>query len=90
MELTPSYSQLWLGPYGWTSAYPPDYNEQMGLMSESVTALSSVFGTRYVYGPSYTTIYPSMRTFSHASCSSFGWQQRLDLRPARYCPLLRH
>jgi len=54
-----SYSQLWLGPYGWTSAYPPDYNVQMDLMAQSVSALSAVFGTRYVYGPSYTTIYPT-------------------------------
>jgi len=54
-----SYSQLFLSPYGWTDAYPPDYTTQMDLQRRAVGALTSVYGTQYTYGPSSTTIYPT-------------------------------
>jgi len=54
-----SYSQMWLSPWGWTDAYPPDYSAQTDLSRQAVTALTAVYGTRYTYGPSSTTIYPT-------------------------------
>jgi len=51
------YSQYWLAPWGWTSAYPTDYNAQYANAGESVRALAAVFGTQYQYGPIYHVIY---------------------------------
>lgn len=56
-----SYSQLWLSPWGYTSNLPPnaDYVLQSDLSRRCVAALTAVYGTRYVYGPISTTIYPA-------------------------------
>jgi len=56
-----AYSQLWLTPYGWTSATPParDYEDQQGCAKAATEALTAVHGTRYTYGPISTTIYPA-------------------------------
>ena len=63
-----AYSQLWLTPWGWTSALPPraDYEEQQACAKAATDALTRVHGTRYTYGPVSTTIYP-------ASGSSLDW-----------------
>ncbi|NXD70582.1 CBPA1 Carboxypeptidase, partial [Eolophus roseicapillus] len=52
-----SYSQLLLYPYGYTSTPVPDHEELHEISEKAVTALSSLYGTRYKYGSIYTTIY---------------------------------
>jgi len=54
-----SYSQIWLSPYGYTSALPPDFSAQDALSRAAVNALASLYGTRYTFGPIYTAIYPA-------------------------------
>jgi len=54
-----SYSQLWMSPWGYTSALPKDYTVQNTLSARCVAALQAVHGTRYQYGPIATTIYPA-------------------------------
>jgi len=54
-----SYSQLWMSPWGWTDAYPADYEQQNALSAAVAKAIFSVHGTRYEYGPISTTIYPA-------------------------------
>jgi len=54
-----SYSQLWMSPWGYTSAKAPDYSVQNAAAKAAVTALEAVHGTRYEYGPISTTIYPA-------------------------------
>jgi len=54
-----SYSQLWMSPWGYTSALPRDYAVQNTLSAKCVGALLAVHGTRYQYGPIATTIYPA-------------------------------
>jgi murein tripeptide amidase MpaA len=54
-----SYSQLWMSPWGYTSALPSDYKIQNDLSGVCVRDLTAVFGTRYRYGPIATTIYPA-------------------------------
>jgi len=61
-----SYSQLWMSPWGYTSQLPADYKVQNDLSARCVNALTAVYGTKYVYGPIATTIYP-------ASGSSADW-----------------
>jgi len=54
-----SYSQLWMSPWGYTSALPKDYTIQNTLSARCVAALRAVHGTVYQYGPIATTIYPA-------------------------------
>jgi len=48
-----------MGPWGYTSQLPPDYNTQNPLAGKCVAALQAVYGTQYQYGPISTTIYPA-------------------------------
>jgi len=57
-----SYSQLWMYPYGWTSAPSPDADELDRVAKVGVDALTAVHGTKYTYGPVSTTIYPAAST----------------------------
>jgi len=52
-----SYTQLWMSPYGWTTATPADYAKHMAVMRPGIAAIQRVHGTRYVAGPIATTIY---------------------------------
>ncbi|XP_007524266.1 carboxypeptidase A1 [Erinaceus europaeus] len=52
-----SYSQLLLYPYGYTKTPAPDAVELDQLARSAVEALSSLYGTDYLYGSIYTTIY---------------------------------
>jgi len=61
-----SYSQLWMTPWGYTSALPQNYPDLLQAAKECVTALESVYGTKYQYGNIANTIYP-------ASGSSVDW-----------------
>jgi murein tripeptide amidase MpaA len=54
-----SYSQLWMSPWGYTSAKPKDYQVQNAGSKAAVEALEAVHGTRFEYGPISTTIYPA-------------------------------
>ncbi|KAG8180463.1 hypothetical protein JTE90_001996 [Oedothorax gibbosus] len=52
-----SYSQLWLTPWGWTSALPPHYDDMIKVAKEAVKALSEVHGTKYRVGSSTNLLY---------------------------------
>eukprot|EP00058_Branchiostoma_floridae_P011798 XP_002597286.1 hypothetical protein BRAFLDRAFT_118166 [Branchiostoma floridae] len=61
-----AYSQMWMTPYGWTSATPPDYEEQYDLAGRIVSAIYSVNRKRFAYGTITNVIY-------EASGSSCDW-----------------
>ncbi|XP_004677102.1 PREDICTED: carboxypeptidase A1 [Condylura cristata] len=52
-----SYSQLLLYPYGYTKTPCRDQQELDQLAAAAVKALASLYGTKYTYGSTYTTIY---------------------------------
>uniref|UniRef100_A0A672M0F3 Carboxypeptidase A1 n=2 Tax=Sinocyclocheilus grahami TaxID=75366 RepID=A0A672M0F3_SINGR len=52
-----SYSQMLLYPYGYTSTPAKDQAELHELARKAVTALQSLYNTRYTYGSIITTIY---------------------------------
>jgi len=55
-----SYSQLILGPWGWsTTVLPKDINAQNELAKLAAEAIKSVHGKVYTYGPSGPTLYVS-------------------------------
>uniref|UniRef100_A0A4W3III6 Peptidase M14 domain-containing protein n=1 Tax=Callorhinchus milii TaxID=7868 RepID=A0A4W3III6_CALMI len=76
-----SYSQLLLFPYGYTSTKAKDHDELNALSKVSTTALRSLYGTPYVYGPILTTIYQS-------SGSSIDWAYDSGIKYA-FCFELR-
>jgi len=61
-----AYSQLWMIPWGYTTALTKDNNVQMQAARACVAALQAVYGTQFQLGPIATTIYP-------ASGSSVDW-----------------
>ncbi|XP_062054188.1 carboxypeptidase A1 [Lepus europaeus] len=61
-----SYSQLLLYPYGYTSEPAPDQEELHQVAKSAVTALASLYGTKYQYGSIIDTIY-------QASGSTVDW-----------------
>jgi len=61
-----AFSQLWMSPFGYRRDRPRDYRDHMQVMRKSVQALTSVYGTRYTYGPISEVIYI-------ASGSSVDW-----------------
>ncbi|KAM4874151.1 carboxypeptidase A1 [Thomomys bottae] len=52
-----SYSQLLLYPYGYTSEPAPDHEELDQVSKAAVTALASLYGTKFTYGSIIKTIY---------------------------------
>lgn len=52
-----SYSQLWLSPWGWTSALPDNYSDLERVMKAGSEALTAVYGTDYEYGSSTNVLY---------------------------------
>lgn len=52
-----SFSQLWMYPWGWTSALPDDWQDLDDLAKSAVDALTSVYGTHYDIGSSTNVIY---------------------------------
>uniref|UniRef100_A0A671V168 Carboxypeptidase A1 n=1 Tax=Sparus aurata TaxID=8175 RepID=A0A671V168_SPAAU len=52
-----SYSQMLLYPYGYTSTPAKDQAELHSLAKKAITALASLYGTRYRYGSIINTIY---------------------------------
>jgi len=77
-----AYSQLWLSPYGYKSAPPPNNNELQSVGRAAAAALRAKFGTVYTVGPIYTTIYP-------ASGSSADYGIENAYIPYSYAPELR-
>jgi hypothetical protein len=61
-----AYSQLWMQPYGWTSALPADETDQTNAGNAAVKAIKQTHGKTYKEGSIYTIIYP-------ASGSSADW-----------------
>jgi len=54
-----AYSQLWMGPWGYTEDLPADFQLQNNLAGRCAAALTSVYNTQYQYGPIAGTIYPA-------------------------------
>jgi len=61
-----AYGQLWMGPWGWTGAIPPDGDKQAAVGNIAVQAIKQNSGLTYNYGTIYNIIYP-------ASGSSADW-----------------
>ncbi|XP_004418736.1 PREDICTED: carboxypeptidase A1 [Ceratotherium simum simum] len=61
-----SYSQLLLYPYGYQKEAAADQNELDQVAKSAVEALTSLYGTKFKYGSTYTTIY-------QASGNSIDW-----------------
>jgi len=61
-----SYSQLYMGPWGWTFNLPPqqDYNAQMDLGRRAVAAIKATHGVTYEAGPIASTIYQASGVIS--------------------------
>jgi len=77
-----SYSQIWLSPYGFTAALPPDFSEQDTVNRAATAAIRSLYGTSYTFGPIYTAIYP-------ASGGSIDWVYQALGTVHSYSPELR-
>jgi len=76
-----SYSQLVLQPHGYTSQLPPDHAtfEMIGASMEAV--IESLYGTQWVHGPTYTTIYPASGvTLDWAYVDGGAWGMSFELR----------
>ncbi|NXG33752.1 CBPB1 Carboxypeptidase, partial [Dromaius novaehollandiae] len=54
-----SYSQLLLFPYSYTYTYPSNYEELNSIAYAASKELSSLYNTKYTYGPGAETIYPA-------------------------------
>jgi len=54
-----SFSQLVLSAYGYTATLPPDVGVFAEIDAGLVIALGEPFGSEFVGGPTYTTIYPA-------------------------------
>jgi len=52
-----SYSQAWLTPYAWSASPPPNFDAIMNVGRKAIEALEGVYGTRYIVGPTSTTLY---------------------------------
>ncbi len=71
-----SYSQLVMSPWGYTSALPPDHPFFQVVSAAMSAAIESVHGMTYVYGPGYTTIYPttgSVKDWMYGDRGILGW-----------------
>nr|XP_056705638.1 mast cell carboxypeptidase A-like isoform X2 [Euleptes europaea] len=53
-----AYSELLLFPYGYTYKLAPNHDELNEVAKGAVDALSTLYGTKYTYGPIAETIYP--------------------------------
>jgi murein tripeptide amidase MpaA len=53
-----SYGQLLLQPWGYTAAPPPDHATYQALGAAMAGLIKAEHGKTYVYGPTYTKLYP--------------------------------
>ncbi|OQR69887.1 carboxypeptidase A2-like [Tropilaelaps mercedesae] len=77
-----AYSQLWMTPWGYTNALPPNYNRMMELADKATRALTKVHGTRYRTGSSTNLLYA-------ASGGSDDWAHGVAMIPYSYTIELR-
>ncbi|MFM9997195.1 MAG: M14 family metallopeptidase [Phycisphaerales bacterium] len=71
-----SYSQLIMSPWGYTSALPPDHAFFQQASQAMADAVVAVHGSSYIFGPGYTTIYPtsgSVKDWMYGGRGIFGW-----------------
>ncbi|XP_037010195.2 mast cell carboxypeptidase A [Artibeus jamaicensis] len=68
-----SYSQLLLFPYGYTSKLPPNNEELTKAAKIGTDVLSTRYETRYIYGPTASTIYKTPG-------SSLDWAYNLGIK----------
>ncbi|XP_034024608.1 carboxypeptidase B [Thalassophryne amazonica] len=68
-----SYSQLLLFPYSYTYTLAAHHSELLQVAKGAVSALTSLYGTRYTAGPGAATIYP-------AAGGSDDWAYDLGIR----------
>jgi len=61
-----AYGQLWMAPWGWSGATPPDGPAQSTAGQKAVAAIKAVNNLSYQFGTIYNIIYP-------ASGSSADW-----------------
>jgi len=54
-----SYGQLILQPYGYTGNLPPDHATFQEIGATMEAAMESLYGSNYVHGNTYATIYPA-------------------------------
>jgi len=54
-----SYGQLFMSPWGYTDALPPDNDLFMAVDEASADVIQAVHNVQYDYGSIYTTIYPA-------------------------------
>jgi len=54
-----AYGQLWMAPWGWSGAIPPDGAAQQAIGTTAVNAIRSVNNLTYRYGTIYNIIYPA-------------------------------
>ncbi|KAL7074098.1 hypothetical protein ACQ4LE_006595 [Meloidogyne hapla] len=55
-----TYSQIWIHPYGHKrDSYPGDVQDLFSVGQRAATALSSLYGTKYVVGSGADTLYPA-------------------------------
>ncbi|XP_077999112.1 carboxypeptidase B-like [Glandiceps talaboti] len=52
-----SYSQMWLGPWGYTYDHPKDYDDHMAVGKAFSDAVRAVYGTEYTYGTTPDLLY---------------------------------
>jgi hypothetical protein len=69
-----SYSQLWMGPWGYTSALPKaaDFANQQAAGKAAATAIKGTHGLTYQQGPVYATIYPASGILCDAAYAEAG------------------
>jgi len=52
-----AYGGMWMSPWGYTTASPPDYAQMSPKMMTAVSAIRTAGGPSYTWGPVATTIY---------------------------------
>lgn len=75
-----TYSQLVLGPWGFTESAPPRLNELNPLTSAMLAAISGPYGTEWVGGPASTTLYIASGVapdWSFATLGALSWTYEL-------------
>jgi murein tripeptide amidase MpaA len=76
-----SYSQVWLGPWGFTTQVPADVASQNEISRRVTAAITSVYGTAYQYGPSSTTLYiTSGSSVDFTYSNGIIWSFTIELR----------
>nr|XP_035934306.1 carboxypeptidase A1 isoform X3 [Halichoerus grypus] len=83
-----SYSQLLLYPYGYKAEVAPDQAELDQVAKSAVTALSSLYGTKFRYGSIIKTICPCEARFPSCTSTQRAYCNRLNAEAMRISCLL--